>query len=628
MYKITVPTIITNGHFNKEKTLSELKRCGAHRIALALDREIDYAFSSPENLKLLGELIEFYKTNGLETLVWLGETLGHGSMPVKTRLKYTHMRFVDKGDISAVCPLDKDFIEDFAGWICDVAKYAPDMIMLDDDFRFGIRASGAGCCCELHMKAFEEELGEKVDREKLNDLIYGSKDNRYRSAWMKVQGNSLISFAKHMRKELDKVAPGVRLGYCATSSAWDNDGTDAVALAKAFAGNTRPFLRTFGAPYHVKAMGIPLGRLIEQTRLQAFTCRNEDIEVFTEGDTYPRPRSATTPASYLECFDMILRADEEPDGILKYMLDYVSDADYETGYIDAHVRNAPVYDLISRHFEGKPCTGVRPYSNIHIFENCTPPLVESSVQTPAANLATLCSLPITYEKGGVNLVFSENAKYIPLEDLAFGNVIDYPAAMKLMERGVDVGIESVSPYTFPEAKGFTDLPSEYFPEEDNYIRLNHGPSLFNITPKTGAKVLSFFKAAKDTVNGVFEYTNADGMRFLVLPFTCATSGTYGWLDSYARRRQITDFINSVKPLDASVKGNFPCMYLMTKKDEKSVTAGLWNLFPDAAYDCRIVTPHSTDNITFLNCEGHIENGEIVIDSVIHPYEFAGFEIEL
>ena len=47
MYKITVPTIVTNGHFNKEKTLSELKRAGAHRIALAIDREIEHKFSSP-----------------------------------------------------------------------------------------------------------------------------------------------------------------------------------------------------------------------------------------------------------------------------------------------------------------------------------------------------------------------------------------------------------------------------------------------------------------------------------------------------------------------------------------------------------------------------------------------------
>ncbi len=53
MYKVTVPTVINNGHFNKVKTLDEFKRSGAHRIALAIRREDDYAFSSPNSLKLL-----------------------------------------------------------------------------------------------------------------------------------------------------------------------------------------------------------------------------------------------------------------------------------------------------------------------------------------------------------------------------------------------------------------------------------------------------------------------------------------------------------------------------------------------------------------------------------------------
>lgn len=44
MYKVTVPTVITNGHFNREKTLAEIKRCGAERIALAVDREFRLCF--------------------------------------------------------------------------------------------------------------------------------------------------------------------------------------------------------------------------------------------------------------------------------------------------------------------------------------------------------------------------------------------------------------------------------------------------------------------------------------------------------------------------------------------------------------------------------------------------------
>ena len=88
MYKITVPTVISNGHFNREKTLGEIKRCKAERIALAIDRELDYAFSSEENLALLKELIGYYRTNGLEVLVWIGETFVHEGVKPLSDSKY------------------------------------------------------------------------------------------------------------------------------------------------------------------------------------------------------------------------------------------------------------------------------------------------------------------------------------------------------------------------------------------------------------------------------------------------------------------------------------------------------------------------------------------------------------
>lgn len=142
MYTITVPTVITNGHFNKEKTLAELKRCGAKRVALALERELDYSFSAPENLKLLKELVQYYHENGLEVLVWLGETLGHDST-YHVDSKYTQMRGFDYNgeikDIGAFCPLDSKFTSDFCVWVKEVAKCKPDMIMLDDDFRLSNR---------------------------------------------------------------------------------------------------------------------------------------------------------------------------------------------------------------------------------------------------------------------------------------------------------------------------------------------------------------------------------------------------------------------------------------------------------------------------------------------------------
>ena len=57
-----------------------------------------------------------------------------------------------------------------------------------------------------------------------------------------------------------------------------------------------------------------------------------EIELVTEGDTYPRPRLWVS-SSILEGYDMILRADGYTHTILKYMLDYNSSPSYETGYV-------------------------------------------------------------------------------------------------------------------------------------------------------------------------------------------------------------------------------------------------------------------------------------------------------
>ena len=158
MYKVTVPTVITNGHFNREKTLAEIKRCGAERIALAVDRELGYAFTSPENLKLLKELIEYYKANGLETLVWLGETLGHAAGKPENNSPYDCIRNIDKGDISAFCPLGEKFRNDFCTWVKNIAECGAQMIMLDDDFRLDVRGD-FGCFCAPATRVGWKEAG-------------------------------------------------------------------------------------------------------------------------------------------------------------------------------------------------------------------------------------------------------------------------------------------------------------------------------------------------------------------------------------------------------------------------------------------------------------------------------------
>ena len=141
MYKITVPTIISHPHFDKEGTLHELRRSGAHRIALALDREMGHAFSSPKTLAKLKELIPFFKNEGFEVLVWLGETFGHNGAREEGESPYQNIHSFTDGRTKPFCPLDEKFQRDFCLWVQKIAGCGAAVILLDDAYRTDVRGA-------------------------------------------------------------------------------------------------------------------------------------------------------------------------------------------------------------------------------------------------------------------------------------------------------------------------------------------------------------------------------------------------------------------------------------------------------------------------------------------------------
>lgn len=635
MYKITVPTIVTNGHFDKEKTLSELKRAGAHRIALAIDRELPYKFSSPKNLELLKDLIKYYEDNGLETLVWLGETWGHNSSPCDEPSPYTRMRFFDKYNMRSFCPLDKTFQKDFAEWVKNIALCGAKMILLDDDYRMSNRTHLApGCCCKHHMKLICDELGEELTPDELYKKAFVGGKNRYRDAWLSAQSGGILEFSKMLRRELDTVSPDTRLGMCACTR-WDVSGADMLENTLALAGNTRPFMRVSGAPYWAHQ----LGDIVEYTRAELDWFKDSDVEIFTEGDTYPRPRFACS-AARLECFDTIMRASVKSNGILKYMLDYVSRADYETGYIDAMVENKELYKIVETLFGDKETVGLRPLNQQYRFREKDFYDGEWSYVghwcnhflDPNLRFTVNTLLPTSYIGNGVNVLTEEAGRFVSEEALKNGSIIDFNSAQMLMDRGIDVGIEEYSAYVPKGYAGFADVPEEYYIDEDEYVRLDPGVKLNTIKHKVGVKVLTKFCFGDERVDGAFLYENADGMRFMVLPFNVAdviptVKAKAGWINTYARRRQVLQYLDWLgKPLPAYTVGNHPYLYQLLKENDKALAMGVWNFFDDKIKNLRIKINVPFKDVRFVNCEGHIEGDCAILDTTLYSYEFAGVEI--
>lgn len=628
MYTVSIP--ITGGLniTEREKAANELLRAKADRVMLCLPRSVDPENVKNEALKKLPEEVEYFRSKGLEVGVWIS-TLGHGC---DARVNNSYQLIVGtegKTHNDSFCPLDENFTAELCRYIADLGRAKPDIILLDDDYRLGARGGSVGCCCPLHLKKISKIIGRNVTREEVHKSL-GGNPNPIRSAWMKANGDSLLHLAKKMRNALDEVSPEIRLGHCAVMDTWDIDGVDSITLSKAFAGKTKPILRLIGAPYwSMHADGKNLADIIELERMQAVWCENEGIEVLSEGDVFPRPRH-NIPSAVLEGFDMALRADGKNDGILKYMIDYSCPADYETGYIDRHVRNMPIYKKIDEFFSGlNPC-GVRVFDCMERLQNAeNPEEVNGDFVLDDFNCAGskfLCdlSVPMQYSENDVTVIFGENARYINEEMLANGAILDAVAAKILTEKGIDVGIESFGKRFIASA--------EYYPEEDTKVAFRSGmygadgAICFAIKPKQGTEKITEYIGESSAVS--YHYENENGQRFLVYPFVAQQARRVSMLfRCYYKQSQLQKSLSWLRKraMDVYIPKN-PDLYVQTKRNDNTMAVGLWNFFYDDVFAPQIELGEEWGSAEFLNCNGSLIGNTLTL-SDIKPFGFVAVKLK-
>ena len=629
MYKISVPvmnSVIKRS--NRDKLLNELKRFNAERIFLALDTYETDAKKRAEVLNELKDNCEFFAAHGFEVGAWIW------TFWVKNNTKFRNMRSIKGSEISRfMCPTDETFVEFATDYISDIAKCGVTLIQFDDDFRYGFLSDSPACLCDRHIEIINSITGVESTREELEKHILTGKSNKFRDAYLKANGDAFRGFAHAIRAAVDKVDPEIRIGPCACMTSWDIDGTDTYELATILAGKTKPFARLIGAPYwgFNKSWGNNLQDVIELERLESAWTRQGEIELSAEGDVYPRPR-INCPASYLEGFDTAIRASGCTDGILKYGIDYTSNADYETGYARFHERNAALYNEIDNAFNSKTSCGIRVYESmkkVSYMEN--PTKVNSSVDiqalffSQAARTLACNSIPTTYEGSGVSgIVFDENARNLPESALQKGLIIDIAAAEILSARGIDVGIESINGALNDTSGSIVAGMEEHFLNNDNYISII-GACSYDITVNKNAEILSDIKTENGYIPLSYRYENADGNRFLVLNVNSRQNNS-AMLKHYARGRQIAENIPwlSGDKLPAYVYDN-PSLYVQCKQGENAMAVGLWNFFADIAIDPVVELGEAYSNIKFINCNGRLENDKVYLDD-INPFAFCGFEV--
>lgn len=627
-YQISVPLIsLSAERMGLEAHLKELERLNATRVMLSIGCYRLSEKARKKEFEALRRTCAFYKSHGYEVGAWLW------TFNVPETNDYMPMKGVSGAESrDFVCPSDERFRRMAGEYLADVARCGVDLILFDDDFRYGTLPHGLGCVCDNHLAYMEKELGEPIDRTRLPELLVSGDGNKYRDAWQKSKRHYFEIFAHQMREAVDAVDPRVRIGVCACITVWDVDGIDAASIARLLAGNTRPFLRLIGAPYWAenRSWGRRIQNIIELERMERSWCPN-DMEILSEGDVYPRPRTAC-PAAYLELFDTALRVSGNMSGILKYAIDYNSKPGYETGYIERHERNRALYEAIEAHFDGKTSCGVRVYECMEKFASMRIPHIfdgngdaENVFFSPAAVMLADNSVPTVYEGEGVcGVAFAENVLSVPREAFKKGLILDCRAAVLLSERGVDVGLVSVG-------EGFT-AEKEYFEAEDDYTASNAW--VYDISVSDNAEVLSrFITCAADCTEtrrtvGSYFYENADGERFLVFAFDgyeqyYSGGGMRGYYRSAMLRNACVRFGAA---LPAYSYGH-PDLYLQAKRGaDGSLSVGLWNMFADAVFEPTVELDGSYSAVEGIGCTARLA-GDRVILSDIAPFSFAGFTVK-
>ena len=629
MYKISAPIMAsTVTRENRSKYVKLCRDAGISRVFLCTNSPIFPLHH------LLEENIAYFKSEGFEVGIWT-DTIGHGAVLTHIENAENTSRFQPIVNLLGVavpytnCPSDPEFRAFIAKHIAKLAKMGPDIVMLDDDFRLSNHGGHELCCaCEKHMARICELAGESISREELRPYVISGKPNKYRDAFISSQAESLTKMAEEIRDEVDKETPDVTVCFCSVLGLFDVDGLDVSGVTKLLAGKNKPILRLTGAPYWaVKQRTYSLPTAIEIARSLAAMVKDEGFDTMAEGDVYPRPRY-TCPASYLEIYDGIMRADGNYAGILKYMFDYSAGPDFETGYLKFHSDSKPFFEKLSEFFPSGANAGVR----IHLYPNTTKNAdLDLSRTNPNYTrpmngaMLTSCGIPTIYSgEGTCNSVFGESARKYELSCLAGGTLIDSVAAVILSERGVDVGLEKISAH---EEKTVNFICTDD-PEFKSFVK-NGETRMLGATLNEKAEVLIYSVETGKNIPLAYRYENANGERFTVLLFDVnfVPYSTSGLIANTVLSTVLSRELPWVarKPLPAVCSEN-PNLYLICEKGEDFLSVAIFNCFADYILNPEIILDGEYSKIECADCDAVIEGNKVILKSRLHGFTAAAFRV--
>ena len=240
------------------------------------------------------ELKKRLEGSGIEPGFLVQNTFGHGwpgqPMPGQNWSTTVTIGGVDSG---RQCPFEEEFRKYIVNAFITFAKEKPAFFLVDDDFRLNNNGTdGLQCFCKKCVAEMNRRSGLNETPEQWMKRIktLPGTDPTVK-IYKEFRDEVLLSFAREIRKGIDSVDPAIRCGYCSGGG----EIRFMEEVTKAFAGNTKPFLRIHNAMYMERDAKLMPERVYHTAMMKKYAGDIEDL--LDESDTCNHSRFAKSAIS-------------------------------------------------------------------------------------------------------------------------------------------------------------------------------------------------------------------------------------------------------------------------------------------------------------------------------------------
>ncbi len=208
-------------------------------------------------VEALKPVVQRLRGAGFHTSINMWTTIGHADIGRDERTRFSRQFMVGDDGVesrTAPCPLDpkwKSYVGELYGLF---AQLEPEIIYIDDDFRYhNHRPVAWGCFCPLHLAEMARRTGKHLTREELVRKILAAEPQptEEREQWVKLCGDSIVEAARTIAEAVRKASPKTHMGLmCSDPNVHAAEGRRWLDMVGALSvGGHQPVLRPNYASY-------------------------------------------------------------------------------------------------------------------------------------------------------------------------------------------------------------------------------------------------------------------------------------------------------------------------------------------------------------------------------------------